>query len=107
MHHRKQRGRMARMLRAIELGGFALLTTNRPVCGQYVQGKDMGGPCWHFPWRRERGRKAGGGAGDGWPHPLPRWRLVVGEQGSRRPVVLRWRRPIGAATGYVPASTSV
>ena len=25
------------------------------------------------------------------------WCLVVGEQGSRRPVVLRWRRPVAAA----------
>jgi hypothetical protein len=39
----------------------------------------------------ERARAEGRGrAGGGWPHPLPRWRLVVGEQGSRRPVLRAW-----------------
>src|SRR5262245_48512391 len=35
--------------------------TIRTHCGHYAPGAARRGPCWRVPWRRERGRTAGGG----------------------------------------------
>src|SRR5262249_46357448 len=37
------------------------------------------------------------GAGGELPHPVPRWRLVIGEQGTSGPVLRAWGTAVGSA----------
>jgi hypothetical protein len=48
-------------------------------------------------------------AGSKLPHPLPRWRLVIGEQGPSRPVELGWCCPLepSADRGGITATGGV